>query len=758
MRAFSGKMSMRCIHSYRAIAAVLLLCGWLRADAESDAVLALLSPADAEFTAVQDGNWSDPATWDHGVPTGGDVLLPQGMSVTLDVDTPVLRSLRVDGAFDATDSRDTTLRVDTVVVSHMGNWTVCLDEAAVTHRVVFVDDPTLSDPRQLSLGFVAMGHVGLNGQQKSEACLMQPASTGDNALSLLVLPSGWQVGDTVVIAGARYGKDEQRKIAALDGQTLRLDAPLEFGHVPPDPTLPIHVANYTRNIVFESAAPATIAPRGHCMFMHNPDQRISGVGFYNLGRTDKSRVLNSATLDGSGNLVAGTNQVGRYSLHIHRAGVQAGVGTVYVGYCAIFNDSTFSFTPGWGLAHHSSKALVEHTASFNVFGAHFATEAGNECGEWRSNVAIRTSGSLALGSFQGIGNGRIDSHADHAHEGHGFWLTGGGVSIHDCVAAGCRFGGTTVMGRGLRENGVDTTFLKVNLRVPYNDNSDLPYVQVRNVPILVERQLSYACGHGFHAWNVAAKGTRSVVSNMKAWNCFRDAYFSSYTSEIDVIDPVLVNAPGVSLPPTDSPAADANGGVSSAGATSNAGGGDVVYYSPTIRGFGTGLNIPLSKGLKVTVHGGVFDNKINIRVLRRLTSFSDRIAIIDGNPQFAPGADFHVFLEDDWQQPLPRSFDAAVFRPDTLTFNGQRLYWQVQKPGFVPYPTRLPANVPAEYVGLTNTQLRAQFGISVFGEIFDGPILPGTNGMVAAPPPPQPETCEEKLAAALNRIMELEGR
>jgi hypothetical protein len=719
-------------HIYRAIVALVILCGSVHADAESDAVLALVLPSDAEFTAVQDGNWSDPATWDHGVPAHGDVWIPPGMTVTLDCDTPGLRSLRVDGAFDANEN--TTLKVDTVVVSHMGTWVICLDDVTGTHRVQFVDDPTLSDPRQLSLGFVAMGHVSMNGVRKTEA--VRFTQTDASTLQMLDAPEHWVAGDTVVVAGAKYGQHEVRTIAAIDGYTLTLNAPLTHSHVAPE-GLFIHVANYTRNVRFESAAPGAVATRGHCMFMHNPEQSVSGVGFVNLGRTDKSKVLNSATLDGSGNLVAGTNQVGRYPFHLHRSGVQAGVGTVEVGHCCVFNDPAYTFQPGWGMAHHSSKAVIEHCASFNVFGSHYVSEAGNECGSWRHNIAIHTGGTLLRPDT----GDRLDKFQDHAHSGSGFWLTGGGVEVEDCVAANCKFSGVTMVAVGLKENGVTTEYDRHNLRDP----SILPLakIQVRHVPFRVVGLESYGGGHGFDAWQAKLIAGQSRVENLHAWNCTRDPYFISYCNRVHAVNLQLLGGTGHL-------ATDRNNGLSGSGASSNVGATDLFYINADIRGFQNGILVPLSTGLKADISGGRLDNGINVLVDDKVNADdSGRICHING-VQFAPGAEWNVYLREDWV-PRPVTYiPKYLFTPDVLTLDGVQLYWQVQSFDFVPFPTgAVPTGTPAELIDKTQAQL-AEMGKAIYGKSVVGIPWPGTNAIVEG-------DCQQQIQRLLERIRELEN-
>ena len=53
-------------------------------------------------------------------------------------------------------------------------------------------------------------------------------------------------------------------------------------------------------------------------------------------------------------------------------------------------DSVVADSPGWGFVNHSSYVNFDNNVAFNVVGASFVTEAGNEIGEFVGNLAINT--------------------------------------------------------------------------------------------------------------------------------------------------------------------------------------------------------------------------------------------------------------------------------------------------------------------------------------------------------------------------------
>src|SRR5687767_7534535 len=65
----------------------------------------------ASSSAVKAGRWSEPATWaDKKVPAEGAlVTINQGMEVVLDVNTPPLHGLTINGKLSFADNKDLEL-------------------------------------------------------------------------------------------------------------------------------------------------------------------------------------------------------------------------------------------------------------------------------------------------------------------------------------------------------------------------------------------------------------------------------------------------------------------------------------------------------------------------------------------------------------------------------------------------------------------------------------------------------------------------
>src|SRR5262249_16254286 len=130
------------------------------------------------------------------------------------------------------------------------------------------------------------------------------------SVTLAETVTGWKVGDRILVTVSKESEDggssyrqsvrrprhvetEERFIRALDGTVLRLDKPLVYQHLGTGITRS-EVANLSRNVVIESAAPEGV--RGHTMYHRHSDGGISYAEFRHLGKE---------------------GLLGKYSIHFH---------------------------------------------------------------------------------------------------------------------------------------------------------------------------------------------------------------------------------------------------------------------------------------------------------------------------------------------------------------------------------------------------------------------------------------------------------
>lgn len=420
-------------------------------------MLDLVPRGDSTHIAVRDGDWFDEATWYNGeIPSdGAQVLIPKDVSINYEgISNISLFTLRVDGELTFSTDANSRLEVDTFVVSPSGHLQIGTAEHPVnpnvTINIVFPDNGDIDvawDPSLLSRGLISHGSVEIYGAEKeSHLKVLSDPMAGNTTITLADLPQGWQVGDKIVLTGTHQqgwfwnnstasmdfaeSQDEEVFITAINGRTITIDRPLAYDHDTPRDDLKAYVANMTRNITFSSENGETtdVHHRGHVMFMHNDDVDVRYAGFNDLGRTDKSIPAGDPDyFGGVGNLQADTNVKSRYAFHFHETGVSdlenpaMAVGNVVDG------------SPGWGFVHHSSNANFTSNVAFDVFGAAFAAEDGNETGIWYQNIAINSQGA-------GFGDAAVKEEEDvdrddNGRTGDGYFFAGRLVEAAENVAA-----------------------------------------------------------------------------------------------------------------------------------------------------------------------------------------------------------------------------------------------------------------------------------------------------------------------------------
>lgn len=617
------------------------------------------------------------------------------------------------------------------------------------------------------------------------------------------VPKDWNVGDSIIVTGmaaalpyylgGAASQDEEVKITGIVGNTIQISAPLQYDHTKGSS----YVADVTRNVQFVSANPGVVANRGHVMFMHNPDIQVSGAGFYGLGRTDKRRPIDdpvvkadpdnpgqytteyvttdvnpsygqpansyppppptahrvmvpavdangNKVLDAQGKIVyvvakTGLNPRGRYAVHFHRSGDETAVS---------IDGSAVVDSPGWGIVNHSSNVDVTNNVVFNAVGAGFVTEAGDEVGSFVHNIAIKSLGS-------GLGVDARKSIQDFGHDGDGFWLQGGNVSLIDNVAASQRHAGFVFFPRGLVQKGFTPAQMQIPgdaLPASYGADPTKSY-EVLDVPLLeFKNNVAFGMITGYESWfSLLATPFSTVQTHIQGLRVFSTtgpAIFTPYTAQVwfdhvTVSDPVKWDA---------SPAGLAYTGFERNDKTKN-----ILYDHVTARGFQIGISAPV-EGTN-TILGGLLDNQKNIYVTT--TNSDTRILNIkDGGPadllQFphlrSPQG-YNIYLQTNYQplfNDITRNFSRDIIKLGLVTHNGKQVYYLEQAANFVPFPTASwlsnPANaviphgpvaaafVPVELQNVNNATMYQNLGLAIGGMVAppDAAPDPITNALVGS--------------------------
>jgi hypothetical protein len=599
----------------------------------------LVDPADASHVAVRSGNWSDPGTWAFGVlpNANANVWIPESVAVNYDVSsTTPIRTIRVDGTFSFSTNKSTRLYVDTIAVLRTGRYvqgTLAAPIAAnVTSEIVFTDTGAIDrvwDPTEISRGLISHGSVSIQGAVKNTYTeLVNGPTVGARSITLTTAPTGWRVGDAIVIGGVRardanvgdqpspdtsfirqiVSEDEVRIVTSIVGNTVTFDQPLVYDHRVPSGVLDTrgrsiktYVANLTRNIVLRSANTdytnnAAMHRHGHVMFMHSDQVAVSYAQFLHLGRTNKAIPLDDIRVEASSNKKdlftsgTGTNVRGRYALHLHITGVNGnGVPIPVIG------NSVVGGT-GWGYVNHGSNVIFEQNVAYDIPGAAFVEEDGRGIGAFRKNISIKTTGTGRTQYFGDDGTLR-----DLGFSGHGFFFRGNITEIEDNVVLSAAHSGYAWANKG-------------DARLPINDLT-IPASALQDPELtlgadsidweaaptkIFRRNVTFASNMAIAAsfWmepHTTQHDARTEIRDFTGWNLYGDVgSLIHYTRSLTVINMKLSRDPALG-----------RGTYGLQADTSTA--GDHVYNNVDVTGYNFGLySKPTSNGL--TQRFFIFDN------------------------------------------------------------------------------------------------------------------------------------------------------
>jgi hypothetical protein len=419
-------------------------------DANAHIVGPLAPDAQATHKAVTSGAWSNPATWGGQLP-GNDarVIIPSGIVVTVDQEfSTSLFWVRVDGTLTFASNVDTQLTADTIFVNHGGRLEIGTAQEPIqadkTARLTFSARNGESidhswDPLEFSRGLIAESPIEIHGAPKTAwVSVTDIPDAGATMLQLDDTPSGWRTGDTLVLTAPNYDEDEVFWIVSINDKTVTLDQPVSYSRVLPKSGLALHVANLTRNVQIASGQSGTKL-QGHVMLMESGHE-VRYAGFYDLGRTTVKSVTDPIIVNGARDPslmpdcgVTEENVRGRYALHFHMAGPGSEKSVVEGNVVSVARGSRLKV----GFINHSSNVAFKRNVAYQIDGAHFMTEEGDEVGEFEENLAIHSEGSGLSKDMQGdepcnktkypeVFNRR---RLDVAHRGHGFWIHAGGVEV-----------------------------------------------------------------------------------------------------------------------------------------------------------------------------------------------------------------------------------------------------------------------------------------------------------------------------------------
>jgi hypothetical protein len=299
---------------------------------------------------------------------------------------------------------------------------------------------TTRDPYQWGNGLLNFGRQTRVGCQKT-AFLPTTGDLhqGDSAITLSSAPTGWAVGDELLIPDTappsqlqtttQYGpvlvarRETPAFITAIAGATVTINKGLDFDHLAVktprgDTAVLPRVANLTRNIVVQSENPQG-TPGHQANIGETTTWDIQYTASMGMGRTKIAPIDNTDLTQSPPHI--GTNQIAKYDDHDHHVDSSPDsqrIGNVYRG-----NPHQAK----WGLSVHvTSDTLVQDNIFLDFPGAGIVTEDGPE---------VRNTFRHNLVAYSGVGNDRPEDaqlfRADQnmanncpGCEGSGYWFHG----------------------------------------------------------------------------------------------------------------------------------------------------------------------------------------------------------------------------------------------------------------------------------------------------------------------------------------------
>src|SRR6185437_14197652 len=246
-------------------------------------------------TAAHETRWSDPASWPDGrVPRAGDaVTIERDKAIVLDVNPPALRSLTVHGKLAFSNALDTELTTEWIYLSggelDIGSQAHPYTRHAtitLTDNVPGEDINTMGDRGIMMLN----GTLELHGDRTNTwTKLARTAKAGASKIDVLNA-SQWRKGDVIVLASTDFDphQAEERTIAAVSGNAITLDKPLQymhFGEITYGVDERGEVGLLTHNIKIQASADAAKTYfGGHIMAMAGSQVHVSGIELNRMGQ------------------------------------------------------------------------------------------------------------------------------------------------------------------------------------------------------------------------------------------------------------------------------------------------------------------------------------------------------------------------------------------------------------------------------------------------------------------------------------------
>ena len=370
--------------------------------------------------------WSSTFTWGGQLPPveGDFVVVPRGQTLAIDVETPILSFLLIQGgSVMFLDEGNVSLHTQFVLITDNGSLQVGTEEEPFMHKAEIVlyghvlsTELPIYGAKTLA---VRHGTLDLHGKKLNVTWtrLDVTANPGDTTITLQE-PVPWEIGGKVVIASTSYSQreNEEVEITAIDstGTILTIDSPLQYKHISVKQTIAgkfidtsAEVGYLTRNVVFRgNRITEWDAPIPACPEEFRPGQFDVQTCFQGRFGAETASdqfggqimlhaaVMNENRVTGRIEYVEVTHagqafRLGRYPIHFHLNGDVTGS---YVRGCGIHHTFNRAVT-----IHGVNNLLVENNVAYNIMGHAYFLEDGVEIGTIiQDNLGVFVRGSSSL--------------------------------------------------------------------------------------------------------------------------------------------------------------------------------------------------------------------------------------------------------------------------------------------------------------------------------------------------------------------------
>lgn len=266
--------------------------------------------------------WSEFAA---DLPPGSNITVPSDMTVSVDVSTITVGSLRIEGVLEIPDVQDVEIAASRIMI--MGSGAVLRagsralpfqNSLTITLTEPVGNELTAPPMGYRALGVMSGGSLQLHGQTAAKASWTQIDGDVEPGATTLQLAeaTGWLPGDRIALAPSGEDPREAERLVitgvSTDGRRISVQPPLSHAHLGrvlsyAGKTIDMRaeVALLSRNIVIRNR-PDESGPDGH---------PVNNTGFHTMIMPDAGRVeLVGVEFVGGGQIA----RKGRYPIHWHR--------------------------------------------------------------------------------------------------------------------------------------------------------------------------------------------------------------------------------------------------------------------------------------------------------------------------------------------------------------------------------------------------------------------------------------------------------